>query len=127
MTYESILEGVGVSCIRAQSGTEALERLLKDSFAVILLDVSTPDMDGFETARRIREHPRFEHTPIIFVTGVQVSALDTLKGYEVGAIDYIAVPLVPQILRTGEVAPAGGALSAAHGTRAVEPRAFRGS
>jgi PAS domain S-box-containing protein len=100
LTYESILEGVGVSCIRAQSGTEALERLLKDSFAVILLDVSTPDMDGFETARRIREHPRFEHTPIIFVTGVQVSALDTLKGYEVGAIDYIAVPLVPQILRS---------------------------
>ena len=100
LTYESILQGVGVSCIRALSGTEALERLLKDSFAVILLDVSMPEMDGFETARRIREHPRFEHTPIIFVTGVHVSALDSLKGYEVGAIDYIAVPIVPEILRS---------------------------
>lgn len=100
LTYEAILEGVGVQCMRALSGKEALEKLLQQSFAVILLDVSMPEMDGYETARLIRAHPRFERTPIIFVTGVHVSELDTLRGYEVGAIDYIAVPIVPEILRS---------------------------
>jgi signal transduction histidine kinase/DNA-binding response OmpR family regulator len=100
LTYEAILEGVGVDCVRALSGREALERLLRQQFAVILLDVCMPDMDGFETARMIREHPRFERTPIIFVTGVHLSELDTLKGYEVGALDYIQVPVVPEILRS---------------------------
>jgi PAS domain S-box-containing protein len=100
LTYESILEGVGVTCVRATSGKEALDKLLKQSFAVILLDVMMPDMDGFETANLIRQHPRFEHTPIIFVTGLEVSSIDQLKGYEVGAIDYISVPLVPEILRS---------------------------
>jgi len=100
LTYEAILEGVGVDCVRALSGKEALNRLLRQSFALILLDVSMPEMDGFETARLIREHPRFERTPIIFVTGVHVSQLDSLRGYEVGAIDYISVPVVPEILRS---------------------------
>ena len=100
LTYESILEGVGVTCVRALSGREALERLLRQNFAVIVLDVSMPEMDGFETARFIREHPRFERTPIIFVTGVHTSQLDTLRGYEAGAIDYIPVPIVPEILRS---------------------------
>jgi PAS domain S-box-containing protein len=100
LTYESLLSGVGVTCVRALSGEEALSRLLKQSFALILLDVSMPGMDGFETARMIREHPRFERTPIIFVTGVHVSELDCLRGYEVGAIDYISVPIVPEILRS---------------------------
>src|SRR6201985_2249646 len=100
LTYESLLSGVGVTCVRALSGEEALSRLLKQSFALILLDVSMPGMDGFETARMIREHPRFERTPIIFVTGVHVSQLDSLRGYEVGAIDYISVPVVPEILRS---------------------------
>src|SRR6185312_11131571 len=100
LTYESILEGVGVTCVRALSGDEALKRLLKEEFAVIVLDVSMPGMDGFETARLIRSHHRFERTPIIFVTGVHVSELDTLRGYEVGGIDYISVPLVPEILRS---------------------------
>jgi signal transduction histidine kinase len=100
LTYEAILEGVGVDCVRALSGKEALNRLLRQSFALILLDVSMPEMDGFETARVIREHPRFERTPIIFVTGVHVSQLDSLRGYEVGAIDYISVPVVPEILRS---------------------------
>ncbi len=100
LTYESILEGVGVQCVRAHSGKEALEKLLKQSFAVVLLDVMMPDMDGFETASLIRQHPRCEHTPIIFVTGLEVSEIDQLKGYEVGAIDYISVPLVPEILRS---------------------------
>jgi PAS domain S-box-containing protein len=100
LTYESILSGVGVQCVRALSGVDALEKLLKQEFAVILLDVEMPGMDGFEVARLVREHPRMERTPIIFVTGVHVSQLDQLKGYEVGAIDYIAVPVVPEILRS---------------------------
>jgi PAS domain S-box-containing protein len=100
LTYESLLSGVGVTCVRALSGEEALSRLLKQSFALILLDVSMPGMDGFETARMIREHPRFERTPIIFVTGVHVSEMESLRGYEVGAIDYISVPIVPEILRS---------------------------
>jgi len=100
LTYESILEGVGVQCVRALSGQEALTRLLQERFAVILLDVSMPGMDGFETAQFIRQHPRYVQTPIIFVTGVHVTALDTLKGYGVGAIDYISVPVVPEILRS---------------------------
>src|SRR6201992_2379165 len=100
LTYEAVLQGVGVTCVRALSGEEAWARLLKQSFALILLDVSMPGMDGFETARLIREHPRFEHTPIIFVTGVHVTELDTLRGYEVGGIDYISVPIVPEILRS---------------------------
>jgi PAS domain S-box-containing protein len=100
LTYESVLQGVGVRCVRALSGQEALTSLLKESFALILLDVSMPEMDGFEVARLIREHPRFEKTPIIFITGVHVDEMDRLKGYEAGAIDYIPIPIVPEILRS---------------------------
>ncbi len=100
LTYESILSGLGVECVWAFSGPEALGRLLKDDFAVVLLDVNMPGMDGFEVARMVREHPRLERTPIIFVTAINVSELDQLRGYEVGAIDYIAVPVVPEILRS---------------------------
>lgn len=100
LTYESILEPVGVRCVRAHSGEEALGCLLQEKFALILLDVSMPGMDGFETARLIRQHPRFEMTPIIFVTGVNVTELDALKGYDAGAMDYILVPVVPAILRS---------------------------
>lgn len=100
LTYESILEGVGVTCVRAHSGREALDKLLKQSFAVILLDVVMPEMDGFETANLIRQHPRFEHTPIIFVTGMEATEIHQLRMYEAGAIDYIQVPLVPEILRS---------------------------
>jgi PAS domain S-box-containing protein len=88
-----------VQTVRAHSGEAALKQLLQKEFAAILLDVDMPVMDGFETARLIRGHPRFEKTPIIFVTGVRVSDLDQLKGYEVGAIDYLSVPVVPEILR----------------------------
>jgi signal transduction histidine kinase len=103
LSYEAILYGLGVQCVRALSGMQALERLLEQDFAAILLDVNMPEMDGFEVARLVREHPRMERTPIIFVTAVNVSELDRLKGYELGAIDYIAVPVVPEILR-GKVA-----------------------
>jgi signal transduction histidine kinase len=103
LSYEAVLYGLGVQCVRALSGPQALERLLEQEFAAILLDVNMPEMDGFEVARLVREHPRLERTPIIFVTAVHVSELDRLKGYELGAIDYIAVPVVPEILR-GKVA-----------------------
>src|ERR1700735_3949212 len=100
LTYETILSELGQNLVRAGSGIEALEKLMKDEFAVVLLDVSMPDMDGFEAATLIHQHPRFERTPIIFVTGVHVSELDRLKGYKVGAVDYISVPIVPEILRS---------------------------
>ena len=100
LTYESILSGLGQNLVSARSGLEALEKLMRQEFAVVLLDVSMPDMDGFEAARLIHEHPRFEKTPIIFVTGVHVSELDRLTGYQVGAVDYVSIPVVPEILRS---------------------------
>src|ERR1700758_4991027 len=100
LTYESILEGLGQNLVSARSGLEALDKLMRQEFAVVLLDVSMPDMDGFEAARLIHEHPRFEKTPIIFVTGVHISELDRLKGYNVGAVDYVSIPVVPEILRS---------------------------
>jgi signal transduction histidine kinase len=100
ITYEAILGPLGHRLVMASSGVEALQRLMEREFAVILLDISMPDMDGFETARLVHQHPRFENTPIIFVTGVHVSDLDRLKGYELGAVDYVYVPVVPEILRS---------------------------
>jgi PAS domain S-box-containing protein len=100
VTYETILASLPVRTVRASSGNEALQQLLRQDFAAILLDVNMPDMDGFEVARLIRGHPRLERTPIIFVTGAEVSTLDQLKGYEVGAIDYISVPIIAEILRS---------------------------
>lgn len=100
LSYESILKDLGQSLISARSGEEALQRLLEDDFAVILLDVSMPGMDGFETAAMIHDHPRFESIPIIFVTGVHDSEFDALKGYRLGAVDYVSIPIVPEILRS---------------------------
>src|ERR1700719_2410709 len=100
LTYETVLSELGLNLVRAGSGLEALEKLMKAEFAVVLLDVSMPDMDGFEAATLIHQHPRFERAPIIFVTGVHVSELDRLKGYKVGAVDYVSIPVVPEILRS---------------------------
>ncbi|MGC3979745.1 MAG: response regulator [Steroidobacteraceae bacterium] len=100
LSYESILGGLGQNLVSANSGTEALQQVLRMDFAVILLDVSMPEMDGFETAAMIHEHPRYEHTPIIFVTGIHVTELDRLKGYKLGAVDYVSIPIVPEILRS---------------------------
>src|SRR5688572_257833 len=100
LSYETILDDLGQNLVQARSGLEALEKLMKDEFAVVLLDVSMPGMDGFETASLIHEHPRFEKTPIIFVTGVHVTELDRLKGYKLGAVDYVYIPVVPEILRS---------------------------
>jgi len=100
LTYQSVLSELGQNLVSARSGIEALEKLMREEFAVVLLDVSMPEMDGFEAARLIHEHPRFERTPIIFVTGVHMSELDRLKGYKVGAVDYVSIPVVPEILRS---------------------------
>jgi PAS domain S-box-containing protein len=101
LSYEAILSGLRVRCVRALSGTEALAKLMQQQeFAAILLDVNMPGMDGFEVARLVRAHPRLGQTPIVFITGVHVTEFDQLKGYEVGAIDYISVPVVPDILRS---------------------------
>jgi signal transduction histidine kinase len=100
LTYESVLKDLDQNLVSARSGVEALEKLMRQDFAVVLLDVSMPDMDGFEAARLIHEHPRFERTPIIFVTGVHISELDRLRGYKVGAVDYVSIPVVPEILRS---------------------------
>jgi len=99
MSYDAILSVLGYNLVHARSGTEALARLMEADFAAILLDINMPGMDGFETAALIHQHPRFEKTPIIFVTAVHVTDLDRLKGYELGAVDYVYVPVVPEILR----------------------------
>src|SRR5687767_12223746 len=99
MSYDAILASLGHNLIHARSGTEALSRLMEGDYAAILLDINMPGMDGFETAALIHQHPRFEKTPIIFVTAVHVTDLDRLKGYELGAVDYVYVPVVPEILR----------------------------
>ena len=100
LSYQTILEELNQNLVTARSGVEALERLMKDEFALVLLDVSMPGMDGFETAAMIHDHPRFERTPIIFVTGVHISEFDRLKGYKLGAVDYVSIPIVPEILRS---------------------------
>ncbi len=100
LSYETILGELGQNLISARSGLEALEKLMKDEFALVLLDVSMPGMDGFETAALIHDHPRFEKTPIIFITGVHDTEFDRLKGYKLGAVDYVSIPVVPEILRS---------------------------
>ncbi|MGH8199365.1 MAG: response regulator [Steroidobacteraceae bacterium] len=100
VAYRAILGNLDLDLVCARSGREALEHLMYSEFAVVLLDVSMPDMDGFEAAKLIHEHPRFEKTPIIFVTGVHLDDLDRLRGYSLGAVDYVSVPIVPEILRS---------------------------
>lgn len=99
LSYEAILSELGENLIKASSGTEALEHLLRMDVAVVLMDVSMPEMDGFELAELIRGHPRFQKTAIIFISGVHLTDLDRLKGYQRGAVDYISVPVVPELLR----------------------------
>jgi CheY-like chemotaxis protein len=99
LSYEVILAELGETLIRAASAREALEKLLRHEVAVILIDVVMPDLDGFELAAMIREHPRFERTAIIFVSAVHMTDLDRLRGYQVGAVDYLPVPVVPELLR----------------------------
>jgi signal transduction histidine kinase len=100
LTYRAILEPLGERLVEATSGEHALKLLMEDEYAVILLDVNMPGLDGFETAHLIHQHPRFEKTPIIFVTAVNVTDMDRLRGYELGAVDYVMVPVIPEILRS---------------------------
>ena len=99
LTYEAILANMGVNLIKATSAREALDHLLKTDIAVVLMDVSMPEIDGFELAAMIRQHPRYQKTAIIFVSAVRLTDFDRLKGYEVGAVDYLPVPVIPDILR----------------------------
>jgi PAS domain S-box-containing protein len=99
LSYEAILADLGENLIKATSAKEALERLLKTDVAVVLMDVSMPEIDGFELAEMIRQHPRFQKTAIIFVSAVHLTDLDRLKGYQHGAVDYLSVPIVPEVLR----------------------------
>jgi len=99
LSYEAILDELDENLIRANSGREAMEILLKSDVAVVLMDVSMLELDGFELADIIRQHPRFEKTAIIFISAVHLTDIDRLKGYQRGAVDYISVPVVPELLR----------------------------
>src|SRR5258706_7441631 len=98
LALEALLASLGQNLLRAQSGEEALLFVLKHNVAVILLDVRMPGMDGFETARMIRKRERSRHTPIIFLTGDSAEMQSAFRGYELGAVDYLIKPLVPEVL-----------------------------
>jgi len=99
LSYELILAELNENLVKAGSANEALQHLLATDFAVVLIDVCMPELDGFELAAMIREHPRFEKVAIIFVSAVQVNEIDLVKGYAAGAVDYVPVPVVPELLR----------------------------
>jgi signal transduction histidine kinase len=99
LSYEVMLSSLGENLIKAESGRQALEQILSHDIAVVLVDVVMPDMDGFELATLIHQHPRYQKTALIFVSAVQIGDLDYLRGYECGAVDYVSVPVVPEILR----------------------------
>jgi PAS domain S-box-containing protein len=99
LTYEVILRELGENLIKASSGKEALEQLLRNEIAVVLMDVSMPELDGFQLASMIREHPRFQKIAMIFVSAIHLAEIDHLRGYEMGAVDYVPVPVVPEVLR----------------------------
>src|SRR5579863_3143206 len=99
LSYEAILQGIDENLIKATSGREALEHLLRSDIAVVLMDVCMPELDGFELAAMIRDHPRFRKTAIIFVSAIHLTDVDRLRGYEMGAVDYVPVPVIPEVLR----------------------------
>ena len=99
MSYEVILKELGENLIQARSAREALDQLLRQDVAVVLIDVSMPEIDGFELADMMRQHPRFQKTAIIFISAVHLTDLDRIKGYRSGAVDYISVPVIPELLR----------------------------
>jgi PAS domain S-box-containing protein len=99
LSYEAILRDIDENLIKASSGRDALEHLLKSDIAVVLMDVCMPELDGFELAAMIREHPRFRKTAIIFISAIHLTDVDRLRGYEMGAVDYVPVPVIPEVLR----------------------------
>jgi CheY-like chemotaxis protein len=100
LAIESILEGLGQNLVRATSGKEALRKLLDEDFVMILMDVQMPVMDGYETSELIRQHPKLRNTPIIFVTAYSSEESNISRGYELGAVDFIFKPVVPEILKS---------------------------
>lgn len=99
LALEAILQGLPVRAVAVESGEAALKQLLVDDFAVILLDAQMPDMDGFETASHIKRRERTRHVPIIFLTAADRDAQLALRGYAVGAVDYLTKPFDPWVLR----------------------------
>jgi PAS domain S-box-containing protein len=99
ISYEVVLRELDENLIKTASATEALQALLKNEIAVVLVDVCMPDLDGFELAAMIREHPRFQRTAIIFISAVLMTDADYVRGYEMGGVDYVPVPVVPELLR----------------------------
>src|SRR5438067_3858240 len=99
LSYEVMLRELGENLIKASSAREALEQLLKREIAIVLVDVCMPELDGFQLAAMIREHPRFQKTAIIFISAVHLTDMDRLRGYAMGAVDYVPVPVVPEVLR----------------------------
>ncbi len=99
LAYEAILGDLDANLIKASSASQAMSVLLKNDIAVVLMDVSMPEMDGFELAGTIRQHPRFQKTAIIFISGVHLTDSDRIHGYRSGAVDYISVPVIPEVLR----------------------------
>lgn len=99
LSYEVILQDLGENLLKASSANEAFNQLLKHDVAVILVDVCMPDLDGFELAAMIRDHPRCQATAIIFVSAVHLTDLDRLRGYAMGAVDYVPVPVIAEVLR----------------------------
>ena len=99
LSYEVILQELGERLVTAQSASEALQHLLKNEVAVVLVDVCMPELDGFQLAAMIREHPRFQKTAIIFISAILLTDVDRLRGYEMGAVDYVPVPVIPEVLR----------------------------
>jgi PAS domain S-box-containing protein len=99
LAYEVILHDLGENLVKASSAREALQFLLKNDVAVVLIDVCMPELDGFQLAAMIREHPRFRKTAIIFISAIHLTDVDRLRGYEMGAVDYVPVPVVPEVLR----------------------------
>jgi PAS domain S-box-containing protein len=99
LAYETVLHDLGENLIKASSAREALQTLLKTDVAILLIDVCMPELDGFQLAAMIREHPRFQQTAIIFVSAIHMSDVDRIRGYEMGAVDYVPVPVIPEVLR----------------------------
>ena len=98
--FEALLHGPGRSIVKAESGEEALRCLLREDFALILLDVRMPGLDGLETAALIRQRERSRYTPIIFLSAADTLHSDTLKGVSSGGVDYLFKPVVPEVLKT---------------------------